>query len=113
MNFKLTQRHLGSILSDKPKPLAAGAWPTMVKHHSEYLAARITELVALKAAIKLMDFKVLKAQAHNWKGSARPYNFVELEGLAIKLEECAEKELLQECENLLVEIEAYLASEKE
>jgi chemotaxis protein histidine kinase CheA len=112
MNLK-AKRYLEPNMSEKPKPLADGAWPTLVKHHSDYLATRKTELVVLRAAIKIMDFKVLKAQAHNWKGSARPYNFLPLEDLAVKLEECADKERLQECEVLLNEIDAYLATEKE
>lgn len=100
-------------MSITTKPLSEGAWPTLVKHHSEYLATRKTELVTLQKALNNQTYKVLVDQAHNWRGSARPYNFLELEALAEKLEECAQNKEREGCEALLKEIEDYLGAEVE
>ncbi|HXH75507.1 MAG TPA: Hpt domain-containing protein [Bacteriovoracaceae bacterium] len=82
--------------------------PGLESYHDEFLASRKGELSVLKEAMKTKDFKVLSLMAHKWKGFSAPYGFQELERLSLSLEKCAEDEQNDQCNELLMKIEAYL-----
>ncbi len=79
--------------------------------HDEFLTTRREELVSIKAALALGEFKTLKDFGHKWKGFCNPYGFQELGEMAIEMEEAAENRLTDVCQAILIRIDEYLGKE--
>lgn len=94
------------ILNEQHEP---GLEPFLV----DFVIKRFTELEELKSDLAVNNFNNLKSYAHNWKGFSRPYGFIKLEELAIKLEQSAIKQDKLTSAELLQEIEYYLKHKKE
>ena len=57
---------------------------------ARYLSRRETDFATLESACAKSDFQMIKAVAHQIKGNAATFSFLDLEALAITLEAQAE-----------------------
>jgi HPt (histidine-containing phosphotransfer) domain-containing protein len=76
----------------------------------EFLVCRLEELSEVKIALGQKDYPNLLQITHKWRGISAPYGFGELAVLAIELEDAVESYQTHLCENLVQEVELYLAA---
>lgn len=78
---------------------------------ARYIARRRDDLAKLLEAQEAGDFATLRAIAHQIKGNAATFSFLDLEAHAIALESAAEKCLAEECAAHLGEIQKWVGSQ--
>ncbi|MCB0326709.1 MAG: hypothetical protein KDD52_03735 [Bdellovibrionales bacterium] len=90
----------------------APANPEFEAQVPRFLQKRLQELLEIQRAHREGDFETLSSIAHKWIDFSAPYGFGYLETLAIELENEALRENAAQCEEVLHEIERYLAQKK-
>jgi hypothetical protein len=84
--------------------------PGLVPFLPEFLDKRIEEINGLGAE---PDLSIVSGLAHQWKGFSRPYGFIELEEISLKLKKAADDGDKSSSKDLLAEAYAYCLSCRE
>ncbi|MCB9091992.1 MAG: Hpt domain-containing protein [Halobacteriovoraceae bacterium] len=82
------------------------------KYQQEFLQDRFDELQDIKDYLVKEEYTALQKMAHKWKGFSEPYGFHHLAELSRNLEKSAQKNMSEECDNILSEIQEYLVIKK-
>lgn len=73
-----------------------------------FLMNRRDDAAKLHLALSHFDFEAVKQIAHKWKGICRPYGFLYLETLSLRLERAGEREDFDLAVRIYNEIQIHL-----
>lgn len=82
--------------------------PGLESFVNDFIQNRKADLLEIRIALQNNDFDLVKSHAHNWKGFSRPYGFIMLEDLALKLEQLSLQRKLNEVHEVIDQVQKYL-----
>jgi HPt (histidine-containing phosphotransfer) domain-containing protein len=86
--------------------------PDLMDLIPSFLQHRRDEILDVESALSKRDFELIRRTAHTWKGICRPYGFLYLEKLSLRLEEAGRSENLDDAKAVAKEIQSHLATVK-
>lgn len=97
-----------------PSSKGVGETPQFVKKLlPSYFKVRDQDLELVRKALSTRDFESIKSIGHRIKGSARSYGFEEVGRLSQKLEDAALQDNLEQCNQIVDEIEKIITEAKQ
>ena len=88
----------------KPEDLIISPDPEIKVLIPNFLKNRVKDMTRFEASLKSLDFKDMQLLGHTWKGMSRPYGFIYLETIGIKLEEAGKQQDLPKYQPLVASL---------